>query len=88
MKIIFTLRDEEEIYRKVEKRYRTEDAERHVHDILSSLEDTGDDLVRGYALCALTKADFESLAEKFLENYDCTIDENSQWENLINSYVG
>lgn len=82
MKIFLTAKDEEEIYRKVEKRYRAEDAERHVAELIEN----GDERHKPI-LSALDKTDFNCLATRFLSKYDCSIDENSQWEGLILDYV-
>ncbi len=82
MKIVLTKRDEEEIYRKVAKRHRAEDAERHVLELIEN--GRADDKP---ILSVLDKDDFICLAERFLSKYDSNIDENSQWECLIEDYI-
>lgn len=54
------------------KQYRIEDAKRHCEDL-------------GYD--NLNSDDFENIADTFLNNYDCNIAENAQFENIIENYV-
>lgn len=63
---------DEEIFRRIQKQYRIEDAKRHCEDL-------------GYD--NLNSDDFENIAEAFLNNYDCNISENTQFENIIENYV-
>ena len=63
---------DEEIFRRIQRQYRIEDAERHCKDL-------------GYI--NLDDVDFENIADEFLNNYDCNIPENDQFENIINNYV-
>ena len=63
---------DEEIFRRIQKQYRIEDAERHCEDL-------------GYD--NLNSDDFENIADIFLNNYDCNIAENTQFENIIENYV-
>lgn len=63
---------DEEIFRRIQKQYRIEDAKRHCEDL-------------GYD--NLNSDDFENIADTFLNNYDCNIAENAQFENIIKNYV-
>lgn len=63
---------DEEIFRRIQKQYRIEDAKRHCENLCYN--DMGED-------------DFEIIADEFLNNYDCNISENDQFENIINNYV-
>ena len=63
---------DEEIFRRIQKQYRIEDAERHCEDL-------------GYD--NLNFDDFENIANTFLENYDCNVSENAQFENIIKNHV-
>jgi hypothetical protein len=63
---------DEEIFRRIQKQYRIEDAKRHCEDL-------------GYD--NLNSDDFENIADTFLNNYDCNIAENAQFENIIENYV-
>lgn len=63
---------DEEIFRRFQKQYRIEDAKRHCEDL-------------GYD--NLNTDDFENIADTFLNNYDCNIAENAQFENIIENYV-
>lgn len=63
---------DEEIFRRIQKQYRTEDAKRHCEDL-------------GYD--NLNSDDFENIADTFLNNYDCNISENAQFENIIKNHV-
>lgn len=63
---------DEEIFMRIQKQYRIEDAKRHCKDL-------------GYD--NLNSDDFENIADTFLINYDCNIAENTQLENIIENYV-
>lgn len=63
---------DEEIFRRIQRQYRIEDAERHC-------EELGHD--------GLDNDDFEKIADMFLDNYDCNISENEQFENVIKKYI-
>lgn len=63
---------DEEIFRRIQRQYRIEDAERHC-------EDLGHD--------GLDNDDFEKIADEFLDNYDCNISENEQFESVIKKYI-
>lgn len=63
---------DEEIFRRIQKQYRIEDAKRHCEDL-------------GYD--NLNSDDFENIADTFLNTYDCNISENTQFENIIENYV-
>lgn len=63
---------DEEIFRRIQKQYRIEDAKRHCEDL-------------GYD--NLNSDDFENIADTFLNNYDCNIAEKAQFENIIENYV-
>lgn len=63
---------DEEIFRRIQKQYRIEDAKSHCEDL-------------GYD--NLNTDDFENIADTFLNNYDCNIAENAQFENIIFNYV-
>lgn len=63
---------DEEIFRRIQRQYRIEDAERHC-------EELGHD--------GLDNDDFEKIADEFLDNYDCNISENEQFENVIRKYI-
>lgn len=63
---------DEEIFRRIQKQYRIDDAKRHCEDL-------------GYD--NLNFDDFENIANTFLENHDCNVSENAQFENIIKNYV-
>lgn len=63
---------DEEIFRRIQKQYRIEDAKRHCEDLCYD---------------NLNSDDFENIADTFLNNYDCNIAENAQFENIIENYV-
>lgn len=63
---------DEEIFRRIQKQYRIEDAKRHCEDL-------------GYD--NLNSDDFENIADTFLNNYDYNIAENAQFENIIENYI-
>lgn len=63
---------DEEIFRRIQKQYRIEDAKMHCEDL-------------GYD--NLNSDDYENIADTFLNNYDCNIAENTQFENIIENYV-
>ena len=63
---------DEKVFRRIQKQYRIEDAERHCEDL-------------GYD--NLNSDDFENIADIFLNNYDCNIAENTQFESIIENYV-
>lgn len=70
----------EAAYRKQELFYRMQDA--HVHVI---------DMHETYACVpdpeAMQSSDFEEIALRFLDDYDCNLSENQQWENVILQYA-
>lgn len=72
-----TFEEKRKIYEEMQLYYRIEDAHRHVEDMISSGVP--------YYLAAheLSDSDIERIAKAFIDNYDCDIDENSQWENTI-----
>ena len=63
---------DEEIFRRIQKQYRIEDAKMHCEDL-------------GYD--NLNSDDYENIADTFLNNYDCNIAENTQFESIIENYV-
>lgn len=63
---------DEEIFRRIQMQYRIEDAEMHCEEL-------------GYD--DLDNDDFEKIADMFLDNYDCNISENEQFENVIRKYI-
>ena len=70
----------EAAYRKQELSYRTQDA--HVHVI-----DTHETNGRVPDPEAMQSSDFEEIALRFLDDYDCNLSENRQWENVILQYA-
>jgi hypothetical protein len=36
---------------------------------------------------AMQSSDFEEIALRFLDDYDCNLSENQQWENVILQYA-
>lgn len=70
----------EAAYRKQELSYRTQDAHVHVidmHETNSCVPDPE----------AMQSSDFEAIALRFLDDYDCNLSENRQWENVILQYA-
>lgn len=63
---------DEKVFRRIQKQYRIEDAKMHCEDL-------------GYD--NLNSDDYENIADTFLNNYDCNIAENTQFENIIKNYV-
>lgn len=63
---------DEEIFRRIQRQYRIEDAEMHCEEL-------------GYD--DLDNDDLEKIADMFLDNYDCNISENEQFENVIRKYI-
>lgn len=63
---------DKEIFRRIQKLYRMDDAIRHCEDL-------------GYD--NLNSGDFENIADTFLKNYDCNASENAQFEKIIENYV-
>lgn len=63
---------DKEIFRRIQKQYRMDDAIRHCEDL-------------GYD--NLNSDDFENIADTFLKNYDCNVSENAQFEKIIENYV-
>lgn len=39
-------------------------------------------------LIALDDSDLECIIERYQDNFDCNLDENSQWDNAIDNYLG
>lgn len=63
----------DELYREQEFEYRKQDAENHA-------EEMGVDGI-------LTEEDYYEIAQRFLNKQDCNIDENTQFEYIINEYL-
>lgn len=63
---------DEEIFSRIQKQHRIEDAKRHCEDL--GFDDLDFD-------------DFENIADTFLNNYNCDISENAQFENIIENYI-
>ena len=70
----------EAAYRKQELSYRTQDAHVHVVDMHETNECVPDPE-------AMQSSDFEEIALRFLDDYDCNLSENQQWENVILQYA-
>lgn len=90
--IVKALTDEqlELAYRIREKQYRIQDAKDHVEDFVGddeglSLKFNNPTKIIEWAK-KLDDSDYEQMAETFLENYDCNITENMQWEAIVTSY--
>ena len=65
-------------YLRQQELFRIEDAKAQVEDFLDRNDDVS---------AAFGEDDYAELARRFLDQHDCNIDENSQWEYLISSYV-
>ena len=63
---------DKEIFRRIQKLCRMDDAIKHCKDL-------------GYD--NLNSDDFENIADTFLKNYDCNVSENAQFEKIIENYV-
>lgn len=70
----------EAAYRKQELSYRTQDAHVHVVDMHETNACVPDPE-------AMQSSDFEEIALRFLDDYDCNLNENRQWENVILRYA-
>ena len=70
----------EAAYRKQELSYRTQDAHVHVIDMHETNACVPDPE-------AMQSSDFEEIALRFLDDYDCNLSENQQWENVILQYA-
>lgn len=70
----------ETAYKKRELSYRTQDAHAHVIDMHETDEHVPDPE-------AMQSSDFEEIALRFLDDYDCDLSENQQWENVILRYA-
>lgn len=70
----------EAAYRKQELSYRTQDAHVHVIDMHETNACVPDPE-------AMQSSDFEEIALRFLDDYDCNLSENQQWENAILQYA-
>lgn len=70
----------EAAYRKQELSYRTQDAHVHVIDMHETNACVPDPE-------AMQSSDFEEIARRFLDDYDCNLSENQQWENVILQYA-
>lgn len=70
----------EAAYRKQELSYRTQDAHVHVVDMHETNACVPDPE-------AMQSSDFEEIALRFLDDYDCNLSENQQWENVILRYA-
>lgn len=67
-------------YRKQELSYRTQDAHAHAIGMRETDERVPDPE-------AMQSSDFEEIALRFLDDYDCNLSENQQWENVILRYA-
>lgn len=70
----------EAAYRKQELSYRMQDAHVHVIDMHETNACVPDPE-------AMQSSDFEEIARRFLDDYDCNLSENQQWENVILQYA-
>lgn len=70
----------EAAYRKQELSYRMQDAHVHVIDMHETNACVPDPE-------AMQSSDFEEIARRFLDDYDCNLSENQQWENVILRYA-
>lgn len=70
----------EAAYRKQELSYRIQDAHVHVVDMHETSACVPDPE-------AMQSSDFEEIALRFLDDYDCNLSENQQWENVILQYA-
>lgn len=61
---------DEDIYRRVQLQYAIEDAKNHCEDL-------------GFMELANNKDALKEIAQNFLDDYDCNIAENSQYESII-----
>lgn len=72
-----------EIFREIQREYHTEDAHRHVEEIIEFSDMSAFTITLEY----LTDDDYGKMVSLFEDNYDCNISENDQWDNLIKDYV-
>lgn len=61
------------IYREKELEYRIQDAKRHARNMGAN--------------CKLTNDDYVTIAQTFIDDYDCNVAENDQFENIIKKYI-
>lgn len=72
-----TFEEKRKIYEEVQLYYRKEDARRHIEEMIES------GVPYYLAAYELSDNDIERIAKTFIDDYDCDIDENSQWKNII-----
>lgn len=68
------------IYRAEELEYTIQDAVNHVDDYISENEFVLTDE-------EWEQVDYNYLAEKFLDNHDCNIADNDQWEYIVENHI-
>lgn len=56
--------------------YRLEDAKRHAADLYGE---------NPSVLAGFDDGDYAYMAERFEDEYDCNVNENSQWESIVES---
>lgn len=98
--MIHTLQiDTDQIYRESQKEYRSQDACRHIVEVLTKDEKYDDidkdevvenmfDTIIGemHEKAVQITQTVSDIVNKFLSKYDCNIDENTQWEILIEDW--
>lgn len=82
--IELTATEVEEAYREQLHNYRKQDAVKHLGDMFGK-EPEGFSQKYGIELNEIVKDDgfLDVIVERFEDEFDCNIDENSQWENAI-----
>lgn len=67
---------DEDVYRKIQKDYRKEDARYHVEDRFGEkyASEVPDEI-------------YELMADRFSQDHDCDIAENDLWEGVINAVI-
>lgn len=67
-----------------------EDAKRHVKEIIDAYDSDVDHAVNyvvPLALKTITDDDYRYLAETFVEDHDCNVADNDQWDDIIDDFV-
>lgn len=73
-----------EIYWEVELEHRIRDAMRHTVEYIETIQKLKGDFE---PLSEDVVFDFEYIAQQFIDNHDCNVPENEQWDNLISEYI-
>ena len=75
-----------QVHYEIERRYRIQDAMDHMYSYFHN-DDDGDWNAQESAFhTAVNNGDAEIIADRFLDNHDCNLDENTQCEIIISDY--